>query len=97
MLTQWRLSFRVGRRLDHLSLFVDDEVEALEVGGHFGGANDMGATMGPRGSVETPRQKGLNFQGPDHFPFTIKDEVKVPKMGGSNWHHGWPSGAWRVR
>jgi hypothetical protein len=30
-------------------------IEAPEAGGRFWGANDKGAVVGPRGSVETPR------------------------------------------
>jgi hypothetical protein len=39
----------------------------------------MGATMGPRVSVEAPGQKGLGIRGPDHFLFAIEDEVEVHK------------------
>lgn len=67
------------RRPDHLAVFVDDKVKAPEEGDRFGSENDTGTAVGPRYSIETPRRKELGFQGPDPFPFTFEDEVKVPK------------------
>jgi hypothetical protein len=66
--------------LDHLVIFVDDEVEAPEAINHSESENGMGVTAGPRHSVETPRMKGSGFQGLDPFPFIVEDEVKVPRV-----------------
>jgi hypothetical protein len=63
----------------HFAFFVDDVIEAPEMGGRSRGANDTGAAIGPCGSVETLGRKGLGFGDHDHLPFDVEDEVEVPK------------------
>ena len=36
--------------------------------------------ISPHGHAEIPLQRGLVFQGPDFFSFTIEGEVKTPKI-----------------
>lgn len=69
-----------GRRSDHIALLVDDEIKGPETDGRSKGIFDAGATAGPRGHAENPRQRRSGFLGPDRLAFVDEGEVEAPEM-----------------